>query len=116
MRRTFFLPALIQVVVALAELALLLRILFRLFAANPNASFVNWIYGTSSTLLAPFRGIFPSAVIARSYVLDFTALFALIIYALIGSLLIYLAALLEGAVTHAAQPARPTTKGGRRAV
>ena len=94
-RRSFFITNLIHLVVGLAEVVLLLRIILRLFAANPGASFVHWVYSTSTTLLEPFRGIFPNAVIHRSYVLDFTALFALIVYALVGLLLTYLANLLE---------------------
>lgn len=92
MRPSYFLAGLIQFVIGLAEVILLLRIVLRLFAANPNAVFVHWVYAMSDTLLLPFRGIFPSAVIEKAYVLDFTAMFALIIYALIGGLLAYAAA------------------------
>lgn len=98
MRRTFLLTGLISLVIGLTEAVLVLRIVLRLFAANPTASFVHWIFTTSDTLLAPFRGVFPNPVIGRSYVLDFTALFALIVYALFGSLLAYLAAFLERSV------------------
>jgi len=95
MKPSNYLAWLIRVVVGLAELALAFRVVLRLFAANPTASFVHWVYITSSTLLAPFRGIFPSEVVAHNHVLDFSALFALIVYALLGSFLLYLAYLLE---------------------
>src|SRR5690349_101690 len=95
--RPRFLTPLIEIIVGLAEAVLVIRILLRLFAASPSAPFVHWIYSTSATLLEPFRGIFPTAVINRAYVLDFTALFALIIYAIIGGFLIYLASWLETA-------------------
>lgn len=100
MRQRNFLSAIIDLVMGLAEIILVLRIIFRLFAANPNASFVHWIYGTSGTLLEPFRGIFPTTTIGRNYVLDFTALIALVVYALFRSLLVYVGRLLEGTVTH----------------
>lgn len=98
MRSKHLLSSLIYLVIGLAEFILAFRIVFRLFAANPNASFVNWIYTTSGTLLQPFRGIFPTTVIDKSYALDFNALFALIVYALVGSLLVYFVEVLERAV------------------
>ena len=93
------LPKLIQLIFFLISAVLVLRIIFRLFAANPNATFVHWVYITSGTLLEPFRGIFIPAAIGHGYVLDFTALIALLIYALLGAFLAYLAALLEAALT-----------------
>lgn len=105
MRTTLYLALLTRFVIGLAEAALLLRIILRLFAANPTAAFVNWVYQTSGTLLQPFRGIFPSTVIDKSYVLDFTALFALIVYGLLGSILIYIVEYLEKAVS----PSRPVS-------
>jgi uncharacterized membrane protein YuzA (DUF378 family) len=99
MRPTFFLSKLIHLIIGLAEIVLVLRIILRLFAANPSASFVHWTYTTSNTLLEPFRGIFQPGVIDKSYVLDFTALFALIVYGLIGSLFVYFVDFLEKSVT-----------------
>jgi uncharacterized protein YggT (Ycf19 family) len=98
MRPTLYLSRLIQFIIGLAEIVLVLRIVLRLFAANPNASFVHWIYTTSNTLLEPFRGIFQTGVIDKSYVLDFTALFALIIYGLLGSLLMFFVDFLEKSI------------------
>jgi uncharacterized protein YggT (Ycf19 family) len=98
MRPTLYLSKLIQLIIGLAEIVLVLRIVLRLFAANPTASFVHWIYTTSNTLLEPFRGIFQTGVIDKSYVLDFTALFALIVYGLLGSLLIYFVDFLERSI------------------
>lgn len=99
MRPTLYLSKLIYLIIGLAEVVLVLRIILRLFAANPTASFVHWTYTTSNTLLEPFRGIFQTGVIDKSYVLDFTALFALIVYGLLGSLLIYFVDFLEKATT-----------------
>lgn len=98
MRRSFFLSWLVHLVVGIAEIILALRIVLRLFDANPVTPFVHWVYSTSSTLLFPFRGIFPSGVLGRGYVLDFTALFALIIYAIVGSFLIFVIRQLEASL------------------
>jgi uncharacterized protein YggT (Ycf19 family) len=98
MRPTLYLSRLIHLIIGLAEIVLVLRIVLRLFAANPTASFVHCVYTTSNTLLEPFRGIFQTGVIDKSYVLDFTALFAVIIYGLVGSLLVYFVEFLEKSI------------------
>lgn len=80
--------SIIDFFVALAEAILGLRVVFRLFNANGTSSFVHWIYQTSATLMDPFRNIFrATAVISPGYVLDINALFAMLMYAIIGYLL-----------------------------
>lgn len=74
----------------LVTLFLGLRVLLRLFGANPDAAFVQWVYSSTSGLMQPFRGVFPTETIARDYVLDFSALFALIVYGLVGMALLSL--------------------------
>lgn len=81
---TRFLAGLINFFVGLAEIFLGLRILLRFFAANPNVHFVSWIYNSSDVLMQPFRGIFPTTVIGRDHVVDFSALFAMVVYGLVG--------------------------------
>ena len=92
MRAENFFASLVNFFTGLVALILGLRIVFRLFNANPDASFVDWIYRMSEPLMAPFRGIFPSVPIDRGIVLDTTAIFALIIYLAIGALLLALVA------------------------
>lgn len=82
--------SLVNFFVGLAGTLLLLRVLLRLFAANPASAFVDWIYDTSDFLLAPFRGIFPVEEISPGHVLDLPALFAIVMYALVGFLLMAL--------------------------
>jgi len=83
-----FLVALVDFFVGLAEAILGLRVLFRLFNANATNPFVHWIYQTSSTLMDPFRGIFQAqATISPGFTLDINALFAMLMYAIIGFLL-----------------------------
>lgn len=79
-----FLAGLINFFVAISELFLGLRVILRLFGANPDVAFVQWIYHSSDVLLQPFRGIFPTQVIAPDHVIDFSALFAMVVYGLIG--------------------------------
>jgi len=73
----------------LAELFLGLRFILKLFGANAGNEFVNWVYETSSAILDPFRGIFPTQVFKSTFVVEFSTLFAIIIYAIIAMLFIY---------------------------
>ncbi|MCL6096726.1 MAG: YggT family protein [Patescibacteria group bacterium] len=68
----------------LIELIIGLRIIFEMFGANPSTPFVSWLYEVSRTLLYPFQGIFPSPVLRGGFVLDMSAVVALLIYALIA--------------------------------
>ncbi len=86
-----FIAGLINFFVAVAEIFLGLRVLLRLFGANSSNTFVQFIYDSSDVLLQPFRGIFPTAQITPSSVLDFSALFAMLVYALIGMTFLWLA-------------------------
>lgn len=90
---------LINFVVGLAEFILGLRFVLRLFGANTGADFVTWLLAVSDPLLDPFRGIFPTVVEGR-FVIEFTTLFAMIIYALIGSALTWLGSYLAEEATH----------------
>ncbi len=70
------------------EMLLSLRIILKLFGAAPSVSFVNWVYITTAPLLNPFAGIFPSPELEGGFVIEFSALFALIIYSFAGYFLI----------------------------
>jgi uncharacterized protein YggT (Ycf19 family) len=80
---------LIDFFVSLAVILLGLRVIFRLFDANATG-FVEWVYDASGTLMAPFRGIFPSAELDPGNVLDVSALFAILMYVIIGYALSWL--------------------------
>jgi uncharacterized protein YggT (Ycf19 family) len=85
MQAKYILNSLVSFFVGIATVILGLRVLFRLFDANPAAGFVDWIYSTSETLMAPFRGIFPPATLEGGIVLDVSALFAIIMYLVFGA-------------------------------
>lgn len=85
---------LVNFFVGIVEVFLGLRFILRLFSANPSNGFVSWIYEMSGELLQPFRGIFPTTEIAEGIVIEFSTLFAMLIYALFGMLVIYLINLL----------------------
>lgn len=67
-----------------------LRVILKLFGANASAPFVNWVYEISKPLLAPFKGAFPAPALQGGFTIEFTALFAMLVYGLIGYLLLEL--------------------------
>lgn len=64
-----------------------LRFVLKMFGANAANGFVNWVYEMSGVLLDPFRGIFPAKVFENQFVLEFSTLFAMLMYALIALLI-----------------------------
>ena len=63
---------------------LFLAFLLRLFGANPDAGFTEWVYRSVQRAMAPFRGIFEPIVLSDQSVLDTSLLFAMIVYGLIA--------------------------------
>ena len=58
----------------------------QLAGANPDASFVEWVYRSTDRAMRPFRGIFPTQQLDGSSVLDFSYLVAAIVYFVIALL------------------------------
>jgi uncharacterized protein YggT (Ycf19 family) len=85
------LNTILNVVMAVITFFLGLRIVLRLFAANPSTPFVQWIYNISDGLMAPFSGIFPSTSLGQNATFDLSAFIALVAYTilfyLIGALI-----------------------------
>lgn len=81
---TRFVTGMINFFLGLVEIFLGLRFVLRFFAANPNNGFVQWIYESSNVLMQPFRGIFSTTVIGNNHAVDFSALFAMVVYGLVA--------------------------------
>jgi uncharacterized protein YggT (Ycf19 family) len=77
---------LVYLVFAVIDGFILLRILLKLLAANTAVPFTGFVYGVSEWLLAPFHGLLPTIVSGRS-VFELSALFALLVYSLLGYVL-----------------------------
>ena len=86
-------------ILALVESFLGLRFILRLFNANAAADFVRWIYENTQPLLAPFVNVFPSTRLEGGFTIEFSTLFALLVYGLIGFLILYLVDSLAPAIT-----------------
>lgn len=88
----YILTGLIRFFVGVAEVVLGLRFLIRLFGANTRTTFSQWLLDTSAPLLYPFRGMFPAPIVDGRFIFEFTTLFAMLVYALLGYLLLELIA------------------------
>jgi len=78
---------LVYYVLGVLETLLVFRLIFKFLGANPGSTFVSMIYKISGFFLAPFIGIFRSAVsngIETKSVLEPTTIIAIIVYALIA--------------------------------
>ncbi len=67
----------IDIVFSIVLAILGLRLILKLFAANPGTPFVAWIYDMSQPLLTPFAGIFPAPQLQQGIILEFTTIFAI---------------------------------------
>lgn len=80
--------AFIVVILALAFFLLL-------FNANPDAGFVDWVYRSADRAMEPFRGIFPTETAGNGSVIDFSILFAIIVYAIVAMVISALVSFLD---------------------
>ncbi len=64
---------------ALLEVLLAFRFVLRLFAANPNAGFTDFIYGVTYIFTAPFLTVFGASRVAGN-VFEWTTLLAMLVY------------------------------------
>jgi hypothetical protein len=71
----------------------ILRILLKVLAANTAVAFTAFVYGVTDVLMGPFRGLLPVIANGRN-VFELSALFALLVYALLGYLLSRLIAIM----------------------
>lgn len=77
----------ISTVLNIIEGLLGLRFLFRLLGANPTNAIVDLLYTITTPLMAPFQGIFPQLV-NDSFILEWSTLIAMAVWALIAWALI----------------------------
>jgi uncharacterized protein YggT (Ycf19 family) len=87
MKKQPIVSRLINAVMNVVEAIIGVHIILKLFSANSDTPFVQWIFSISEPLLRPFRGIFDDVIFQDQYVLDLSAVFALIIYSIIGYLI-----------------------------
>lgn len=80
----------VDIVLSVILLGLSFRFILKLLAANPETPFVSWLYAVTVPLLSPFSGIFPSPSLENGVIVEFTTLFAILIYILVSYLVVEL--------------------------
>lgn len=98
---------LLSMVTHIIQTLLGLRIILQLFGASATAPFVQWIYQTTQPLVSPFIGMFPSPEIESGFVIEFSAIFALLAYAILAYLLEELLAAVAFSSTRWHTPVHP---------
>ena len=73
---TFFIYAVVTACLVLLALGFVLR----LFGASTDADFTEWVYRSVNRIMEPFRGMFPNRALNDRSVVDFSLLFAMIVY------------------------------------
>lgn len=86
-RKPSILVRIINIVLSVIQVILGLFIVLKLFGAA-DVPFVSWVDSLANPLLRPFQGIFDPVTFSGQYVLDLSAVFALIVYSVIGYILI----------------------------
>ena len=79
-----WITGLIYFLFGLIEIAIALRILLKLLAADPNAGFSRFIYGVTGPFVAPFAGIIGEPAASNGSVFELSSVLALIIYLLLS--------------------------------
>ncbi|MBP7843136.1 YggT family protein [Candidatus Woesebacteria bacterium] len=72
---------------SLVGVLLMFRFILKFLGANPSTPFVAFIYENTQPLLEPFLFAFPAPSISGRYVIEFTTLFAMFVYAFISYLI-----------------------------
>lgn len=80
---TFKITQFIWLLLGILEALFALRVLLKLFAANPNSPIAALIYSLTGIFLIPFSNL-TSSLSAGGIVLEISTFFAMLIYALIG--------------------------------
>lgn len=67
-----------------ALVILLLGFFLQVFGANPDAPFAEWLYRSLRRVMSPFRELFEPVPLDGRSVVDVSALFAMIVYGIVG--------------------------------
>ena len=81
--RTYNAARIVYLVFGIIEALILIRVILKLLAANPDAGFSSLIYGLTAPFVAPFEGVFPSPSGGGS-VLELSSILAIIVYILLA--------------------------------
>ena len=86
-RAMLYLIATVKNLFAFLELLIISRIILDFLRASGEALFTQWVHAVTNPLLTPFVGIFPAVEVSNGFLLEFHAISALIVYAIVGYLI-----------------------------
>lgn len=101
-RYNFRAAAIVGFIVGVVDIVIAARFLGKLLGASAQSSFVNFIYGLSAPLVAPFQGIFGDGG-SKTNSFETSDLVAIVAYAVIGWGLVMLIRILTA--PHGTKPA-----------
>jgi len=79
----YWITRVVYYILAVLEVILLLRFIFRLLGASQGNDFVMFLYNLSHVFVGPFNGIFNDQALGRS-VFELSTIVAMLVYALIA--------------------------------
>jgi hypothetical protein len=71
-------------ILAVIEVILLLRLIFRMLGANQDNGFITFLYGLSHIFVVAFNGIFNDQTLGARGVFELSTLVAMLVYALLA--------------------------------
>ena len=98
-KKIFRVNQIVWYILVFIEVLLIFRAIFKAIGANPASGFVNLIYSITDVMVVPFQGIVRSAVSGNS-VIEWAALIAGIVFALIAWGLVYLLQFIKPVTPH----------------
>lgn len=78
------LQTILALIVGFVEIILIFRFVLRLLGASPSAEIVSWVLVNSAAFLRPFAFAFTPLILPGGFVVEFSTLFAIFAYAVIG--------------------------------
>lgn len=81
-------PSIVNTITGIILAILLIRILLRLFGANAQNVFVDFVYSISAFFVRPFINIFENIEIRDGMILEINTMIAMVVYALIAWIII----------------------------
>ncbi|MGH2516700.1 MAG: YggT family protein [Ktedonobacterales bacterium] len=77
----------VYLVFGIIEVLIVIRILLKLLAANPNAGFTSFMYGVTQPFVAFFQGVFPTTA-SQNSVFELSSVLAIAVYALLAYVIV----------------------------
>lgn len=88
MRNTKLLVRVADIALDIIHILFALRFVLKFFGVSVKSAFATWVYTMTQPLLRPIINTFPSPPSEARFTLEFSVLFAMIFYAVIGYLFI----------------------------